>query len=220
MCSALRLTWSTCINNRFPAFGLTSMAALQNLNQDQHDLDSLASLIANDIYENVHEHFMVILDDYHLVEESRAVTSLINQLIQRVDENCHFVIASRTLLNLPDMTLLVARSQVGGLSFEELAFQPEEIQNLWLNNFHLSLSRWRSRRAGPRDRRLDHRPAADPPDARRASWPTGCAGRASPGWGCTSTWCSRCSNANLPTCSASCCAPRCWKSSTPSCARR
>jgi LuxR family maltose regulon positive regulatory protein len=130
----------TSINNRFPEFGLTSMAAVQSLNQDQYDLDSLASLIANDIYENIHEHFTIILDDYHLVEESRAVTSLINQFIQRVDENCHVIIASRTLLNLPDMTLLVARSQVGGISFEELAFQPEEIQNLWLSNFHLSLS--------------------------------------------------------------------------------
>ncbi len=130
----------TSINNRFPAFGLTSMAAVQNYNQDHADTDSLASLIANDIYEHIHEHFAIILDDYHLVEESRAVTSLINQLVQHVDENCHFIIASRTLLNLPDMALLVARSQVGGLSFEELAFQPEEIQDLWLNNFHLSLS--------------------------------------------------------------------------------
>jgi DNA-binding SARP family transcriptional activator/tetratricopeptide (TPR) repeat protein len=128
------------INSQFPDFGKTSMAALQNLNPDQSDLDSLAALIANDIYENVHDHFSIILDDYHLVEESRPVVNLINELIQRVDENCHFVIASRTLLNLPDMTLLVARSQVGGLSFEELAFQTPEIQNLWLNNYHLSLS--------------------------------------------------------------------------------
>lgn len=128
------------IQGRFKKFGRTSLAALQNLNPDLNDLDSLAALIANDIFQNVHDHFAIILDDYHLVEESRPVVNLINELIQRVDENCHFVIASRTLLNLPDMTLLVARSQVGGLSFEELAFQTAEIQNLWLNNFHLSLS--------------------------------------------------------------------------------
>lgn len=128
------------VKSRFPNFGRTSMAAVQNLDLEQTNVDSLASLIANDIYENVKEHFAIILDDYHLIEENRTVTALINQLIQRVDENCHFIIASRTLLNLPDMTLLVARSMVGGLSYEELAFQPEEIQDLWLKNFHLSMS--------------------------------------------------------------------------------
>ncbi|MBI4928590.1 MAG: hypothetical protein HY835_12550, partial [Anaerolineae bacterium] len=132
----------TSISTRFPKFGQSSMAAVQSLQQDassQDSLENLAALIANDIYENVHEHFLIILDDYHLVEESRQVTQFINQLIQSVDENCHFVVASRTLLNLPDMPLLVARNQVGGLSFEELAFQPDEIQSLWLNNFHLGL---------------------------------------------------------------------------------
>jgi LuxR family transcriptional regulator, maltose regulon positive regulatory protein len=128
------------IHTSFPDFGKASSAALQNMNLDQTSFDSLVAQIANDLYENVHEHFAIVLDDYNLVEESKYIPNFINQLIQKVDENCHFIIASRTLLNLPDMPLLVARSQVGGLSFEELAFQPDEIQTLWLSNFHLTLS--------------------------------------------------------------------------------
>lgn len=128
------------VQRRFEAFGRTSMAAIENLDQQQISLESLASLIANDLYEATREHFAIVLDDYHLIEDSRAVTGLLNQLIQSVDENCHFMIASRTLLNLPDMPLLVARSQVTGLSFEELAFQPDEIRELWLRNFHQHLS--------------------------------------------------------------------------------
>lgn len=128
------------IKSRYEAFGRTSMAAIQSSGQEQVNIESLASMVANDLYENIGEHFILVLDDYHLVEESQPVTHLINQLIQRVDENCHFIVASRTLLNLPDMPLLVARSQVGGLSIEELAFQPDEIQDLWLRNFHINLS--------------------------------------------------------------------------------
>jgi len=129
-----------CIRARFPRFGKVSMGVLQNTDQDQLNLDALVAVIANDAYQNIGEHFAIVIDDYHLVEESRSITYFLNQFVQRVDENCHLVIASRTLLNLPDMVLLVARSLVGGLSFEELAFQPTEIQDLWLKNYLLELS--------------------------------------------------------------------------------
>ncbi len=129
-----------CIRARFPRFGKVSLGVLQNTDQDQLNLDALVAVIANDAYQNISEHFAVVIDDYHLVEESRSIPYFLNQFIQRVDENCHLVIASRTLLNLPDMPLLVARSLVGGLSFEELAFQPREIQDLWLKNYRQALS--------------------------------------------------------------------------------
>ena len=45
------------------------------------------------------------------------------------------------MLNLPDMPLLVARSQVGGLSFEALSFMPEEIVQLWDHNFGVDISK-------------------------------------------------------------------------------
>lgn len=128
------------INLRFPRFGKISHAALQSSFQDRLNLDSIVSIIANDLYENITEHFVFILDDYHLVESSSTVNQFINQFLQSIDENCHLVIASRTLLTLPDLPLLVARSQVGGLSFEELAFQPQEIQELMLQNHRLVLS--------------------------------------------------------------------------------
>lgn len=128
------------IRQNFPAFGIASLAALQGWSAGSLQDEALVSMIANDLYEHTPEHFFLILDDYHLIEESRPVVQFLNDLIQRVDENCHFIISSRTLLNLPDMPLLVARSQVGGLSFEELAFQPAEIQQLWLRNFQIPLS--------------------------------------------------------------------------------
>jgi LuxR family transcriptional regulator, maltose regulon positive regulatory protein len=130
----------TSLSQRFPAFGQASMAALNNSNPEALDLDALITVIINDVYENVQEHFLIVLDDYHLVEESKQVTYFINQFIQLSDENSHLIICSRTLLNLPDMPLLVARSEVGGLSFEALAFTPEEIQRLWTQNFHSDIS--------------------------------------------------------------------------------
>ena len=79
-------------------------------------------------------------DDYQLVEESESVNLFINRFLQDVDENCHLMVSSRRLLTLPDMPLLVARNQVGGISFEEIAFTATEIQDLLLKNYHLTIS--------------------------------------------------------------------------------
>lgn len=128
------------IQGKFPAFGQMASAALAELSQDNLNLDLVISAIVNDAYENISEHFIFVLDDYHLVRDVKPIEVFINRIIQESAENCHYVIASRTLLTLPDLSLLVARSEVDGLSFEELAFLPEEIKQLMAVNYHQSIS--------------------------------------------------------------------------------
>lgn len=127
------------ISQRFPSFGHRSEAALNASNPANLDTVELVSTIVNEAYEHVQEHFLLVLDDYHLVNEEKKVQEFVSRFVQEVDENCHLILSSRALLNLPDMPLMVARSQVGGLSFEELAFQACEIQALVLKNYHLQL---------------------------------------------------------------------------------
>ncbi len=127
------------IGHRFPAFGQRSAAALQGTNQASLDLDQMATTIVNEAYEHIREHFLLVLDDYHFVDDSEEIDYFVNQFIQQVDENCHLVTASRTLITLPDLPLMVARSQVGGLSFDELAFRADEIQSLVLQNHHVTM---------------------------------------------------------------------------------
>ena len=128
-----------CIAQRFPTFGSQSCAALEAANPAALDLDNLVTTIVNDAYEHIQEHFLIVLDDYHLVNVNSEIDYFINRFVQDVDENCHLVLLSRALLTLPDMPLMIARSQVGGLSFEELAFRPEEIQSLVLQNYQSSM---------------------------------------------------------------------------------
>ena len=127
------------IAQRFPSFGSQAHAALEAANPAAMDLDSLVTAIVNDAYEHIQEHFLIVLDDYHLVNVNSDIDYFINRFTQDVDENCHLVLLSRALLTLPDMPLMIARSQVGGLSFEELAFRPEEIQSLVLQNYQSSM---------------------------------------------------------------------------------
>lgn len=124
------------IAQRFPDFGHQSMAALQS---PSLDLDHMVTTIVNEAYEHIREHFVMVLDDYHFVDDCPEINHFVNRFVQAVDENCHLVFASRTLLPLPDLPLMVARSQVAGLSFEELSFRPDEIQALVLQNHHLTM---------------------------------------------------------------------------------
>ncbi len=131
--------FTAAIHQRFPAFGQRTMAALSD-GQGRMDVEYLATVLINDLYDNVSEHFLFVLDDYHLVNDSLQVRSFINRFIQNVEENCHLVITSRSLLSLSVLPIMAARSQVGGISFEELAFLPDEVQQLYQQNQHHTLT--------------------------------------------------------------------------------
>jgi len=128
------------LHKRFTEFGEASRAALKALNPFNPDINQLVSVIVNDAYEHIQEHFMIILDDYHLVSNVREIQAFINRFINESAENCHLILSSRNLLSLPDLPLLVARSQVGGIGFEELAFRADEIQSFVLQYYHVTLS--------------------------------------------------------------------------------
>jgi LuxR family maltose regulon positive regulatory protein len=126
------------ISKRFPDFGKRSGALAQGTAADL-DLDRLVTTIVNDAYEHIREHFALVLDDYHLVGDSEMIDGFLSRFVQGVDENCHLVLSSRTVVALPDLPLMVARSQVCGLGFEELAFRADEIQTLVFQNYHLTM---------------------------------------------------------------------------------
>lgn len=130
----------SAIRLRYSEFGQSSLTALYGMSQDNLDVHAMVTMIVNEIYEKITEHFILVLDDFHLVSASREVIHFVNQFLMSVDENCHLILVSRALLTLPDLTLMVARSQVGGLSYQELSFLPEEIQKLLTQNDQLHLS--------------------------------------------------------------------------------
>ena len=123
------------INNHFPRFGLTSRKLLQS-GEALSDLTPLVGTLVNEIYETIPEYFVVVIDDYHLVDNSHAVNRAVDALVQHVPENCHLIIASRSIptLTARGLALLTARQQIAGLGVNDLRFTAEEIQELLLQN--------------------------------------------------------------------------------------
>src|SRR5215510_7330716 len=125
---------------QFPGIGETSKNILSQVKSIEKDTESLLVTLTNELYERVEEDYLFILDDYHHLDDMPVISSLLNRFLQLVDENCHVLISSRTLPDLEDVTLMVAREQVAGLNHAELAFLPREVQALYAQNNHEHLS--------------------------------------------------------------------------------
>ncbi len=124
----------------FPRFGSRSLASLKGLASLEGGFENLLVTLVNEIHERIGEHFLIVLDDYQFVDDIPPIRDFVNRFVQLVGENCHLVLSSRTVPALPDMLVMIARNQVGGLSLLELAFQPQEIRTLFQQNYALSLS--------------------------------------------------------------------------------
>lgn len=130
-----------CIKERFPDFGAESLALLNNMTSIERENERLAVILTNEIFQHIREHFAIVLDDYQFIDPILSLRLFINRFIQLAGEHCHLILVSRILPALPDLHLLVARDQVGGLGLEELAFLPEEIEGLFAQNIKQPISR-------------------------------------------------------------------------------
>jgi ATP/maltotriose-dependent transcriptional regulator MalT/two-component SAPR family response regulator len=128
------------ITERFPGVGGQTAAVMSRVDSFEDEMERLAVTLVNETYESIHEHFVLILDDFHILEGVQPIYDFLNRFIQLVDDNCHVVVSSRTLTTLADLPLMVAREQVSGLSFADLAFRADEIQALILKNHNQHIS--------------------------------------------------------------------------------
>ena len=125
---------------RFPDVGETSRHQLSRLKSIEQDAEAILVMLTNELYDHVENDFLLIIDDYHLLDDVPVISDLLNRFLQLADDNCHVLLSSRTLPALNDVTLMVAREQVAGLSHTELAFIPREVQALYAQNYHQHLS--------------------------------------------------------------------------------
>lgn len=128
------------IAEQFPSVGGRTAAVMNGITSFEEDMERLAVTLVNEAYDSINEHFVLILDDFHILEDVQPIYDFLNRFIQLVDDNCHLLISSRTLTTLADLPLMVARDQVRGLSFSDLAFQVDEIQALIQKNNNVLIS--------------------------------------------------------------------------------
>jgi LuxR family maltose regulon positive regulatory protein len=89
----------------------------------------LAALIANYLRENLRDDIILILDDVQNLAGSPAAETWLRTLVRFLPSNCHLVLVSRILPDLP-LTEMIARREVLAIGQQELQFTPDEVQAL------------------------------------------------------------------------------------------
>ncbi|MGC5327243.1 LuxR C-terminal-related transcriptional regulator [Brevibacillus sp. SYSU BS000544] len=109
-----------------PSLGKRAQSILHSVSIQT--VDNMVTLLLNDILE-LQDHFLLVLDDYHMIEDIRIHQSL-NYFIQNLPINGHIYIASRTVLPL-SLERYREKGEIVELTIEDMRFIRDEIQDFW-----------------------------------------------------------------------------------------
>jgi len=126
------------IRERFPDFGKRTQAALASLSSDIfYEPTGIVGTLVNEMID-VDDPLVVMVDNYDALEGALGIRTFVHRLIEVLPFNCHLMLVSRVLPEVP-VTHLVAKRQLVGLAAQDLCFTPQEIQEL-LESSHVEIS--------------------------------------------------------------------------------
>lgn len=128
------------IRQSFPGFGEQTESRLAITNDVTKEALHLIGTLTGEMCATIPDYFIFVLEDLHFVENSEATTTLLNLFIERIPDNCHIIISSRTHVKLPAISKLTMHQEVASLNTSQLAFTPEEVKELLATQYELHLS--------------------------------------------------------------------------------
>ncbi len=99
----------------------------------------LASELVNEIHYRVDDFTVLIIDDYHMVDNISPIVDFIEALLEFLPENVRVIIGSRSVYGIPTATLYV-REDVATIGAEELRFRADELKSLTSKHYRFKLS--------------------------------------------------------------------------------
>jgi LuxR family maltose regulon positive regulatory protein len=117
------------IGERFPGFGERTRQALADPAIDLfHDPTAVVADLVNEIVK-IGEPLVVVVDGYGALDGALGVRYFVRRLLEVFPADCHLMLASRVLPEVP-VTQLVARQELVGVTAADLRFEAEEIKAL------------------------------------------------------------------------------------------
>jgi LuxR family maltose regulon positive regulatory protein len=123
---------------RCPDFGGTMRSVLQSIENVGSEWQRLLVVFVNELVETVSEDILVVLEDYHLIDNP-LIHGFVDRLLARAPPQLHLALSTRTD-PLISLARLRARRQVGEIRAEDLRFTAKEVRALLQDRADLELS--------------------------------------------------------------------------------
>ena len=127
------------VRTQFPQSCDRTEARLSRLTDSSRDGLALVNSLTGEMSATIPDYFVVILEDYHFIEDSDAARSLLSSFLERCPENCHVILSSRTQVDLPAFSKLRFQNLAELLTASELSLTPSEIQHVVSARYGLTL---------------------------------------------------------------------------------
>jgi ATP/maltotriose-dependent transcriptional regulator MalT/DNA-binding SARP family transcriptional activator len=117
------------VSEQFPVFGSRTREALASAVDDlAREPTAAVAAVVNGMID-LDTTFVLVLDNYESVDGALGIRDFVRRLLEVLPPNCHLMMGSRTLPDVP-VTRLVAKRQLVGLTERDLRFGPGEIREL------------------------------------------------------------------------------------------
>ncbi|MFN8568075.1 MAG: hypothetical protein U0Z44_11280 [Kouleothrix sp.] len=114
-----------------PAAGARTIALLEQHSQGPQAWSQALDALINDLTRLLDDETILVLDDYHVVDDLADICALIERLISQSPPQLHVLIASRRWPQLAALPILQARGELFVVLEAELAFTEEEVATLF-----------------------------------------------------------------------------------------
>lgn len=125
-------------------FGELLLSSLQKAehNLGENDIYTLADMFLNELI-GLRNRMILVLDDYHAVEHNKEIDRWVQYLLRYLPdcETLRIVIMSRTRPDWGSLPLLKLRNDMQELTKDDLAFNEEEIEVLFADNYECPLDK-------------------------------------------------------------------------------
>jgi LuxR family maltose regulon positive regulatory protein len=128
------------VQRRFPDFGGPTCRALRADSNAGRDPAVLGDVVAQDMADHISRSFVLVLDDYHVLDRSSWVRDFLGTILEHADRCGHFVVSTRTIPgNLPSINL-VAQGLMAFVGRDDLAFTAGEVRQALAQIHNLDLT--------------------------------------------------------------------------------
>ncbi len=128
------------IRQYHPEFGTAVLEYLRKVHNPASELTSALTMFLSELEAISGEDLIIVLDDYHTVNESPEIRETMERLLRDLSPSIHLILTSRSEPALP-LSRLRAMREVIDIREEDLAFTAGEIEHLYSQVFDFSLDR-------------------------------------------------------------------------------